>query len=176
MYIEQNDLRLVRCLPNISEYAEADCFFCFTNLMSDIRDFFIKTLDEAESGINRMMVKLMDKIKLVDPDVEEQLIIQEIKPQFYSFRLHQKYISENPFPIKLQLNNSWLSFWKISLDTVQFRINSEKGLSLKLALAGLTHQSASTRTCLSHLKFINALGKKIVEVLSRKVDGFLRVL
>ena len=23
-------------------HAEADCFFCFTNLMSDIRDFFIK--------------------------------------------------------------------------------------------------------------------------------------
>jgi hypothetical protein len=77
-------------LANISEYAEADCFFCFTNLMSDIRDFFIKTLDEAECGINRMMHKLMDKIKLVDPDVEEQLIVQEIKPQFYSFRLVRK--------------------------------------------------------------------------------------
>ena len=70
----------------ISEHAEADCFFCFTNLMSDIRDFFIKTLDEAESGINRMMLKLMEKIKLVDPDVEEQLIAQEIKPQYFSFR------------------------------------------------------------------------------------------
>ena len=54
--------------------------------MSDIRDFFIKTLDEAESGINRMMLKLMEKIKLVDPDVEEQLIAQEIKPQYFSFR------------------------------------------------------------------------------------------
>jgi hypothetical protein len=54
--------------------------------MSDIRDFFIKTLDEAESGINQMMLKLMDKIKLVDPDVEEQLIAQEIKPQYFSFR------------------------------------------------------------------------------------------
>ncbi len=54
--------------------------------MSDIRDFFIKTLDEAESGINRMMSKLMQKIKIVDPDVEEQLIIQEIKPQYFSFR------------------------------------------------------------------------------------------
>ncbi len=42
--------------------------------MSDIRDFFIKTLDEAESGINQMMLKLMDKIKLVDPEVEAQLV------------------------------------------------------------------------------------------------------
>lgn len=29
------------------EHAEADCFFCFTNLMSDIRDFFIKSLDKV---------------------------------------------------------------------------------------------------------------------------------
>ncbi len=36
-------------------YAEEDCFFCFTNLMSDIRDFFIKTLDQAESGVNTVM-------------------------------------------------------------------------------------------------------------------------
>jgi hypothetical protein len=70
----------------ISEHAEADCFFCFTNLMSDIRDFFIKTLDEAESGINRMMHRLMDRIKAVDPEVEAQLLAQDIKPQFYSFR------------------------------------------------------------------------------------------
>lgn len=54
--------------------------------MSDIRDFFIKTLDESSSGINGMMVKLMDKIKQIDPVVEQQLILQEIKPQFYSFR------------------------------------------------------------------------------------------
>ena len=29
-------------LQDWKEHAEADCFFCFTNLMSDIRDFFIK--------------------------------------------------------------------------------------------------------------------------------------
>jgi len=56
--------------------------------MSDIRDFFIKTLDESSSGINGMMLKLMEKIKQVDPVVEEQLILQEIKPQFYSFRFN----------------------------------------------------------------------------------------
>lgn len=31
-----------------SEHAEADTFFCFTGLMAEIRDFFIKTLDESE--------------------------------------------------------------------------------------------------------------------------------
>jgi len=68
------------------ENAEADCFFCFTNLMADIRDFFIKTLDEAESGINGMMLRFMGKIKSIDPKVEARLVDQDIKPQYFSFR------------------------------------------------------------------------------------------
>jgi len=68
------------------EHAEADCFFCFTNLMADIRDFFIKTLDEAESGINGMMLRFMRKIKYIDSKVEARLVDQDIKPQYFSFR------------------------------------------------------------------------------------------
>lgn len=33
------------------EHAEADAFFCFMNLMSEIRDVFIKTLDRSDTGI-----------------------------------------------------------------------------------------------------------------------------
>ena len=55
--------------------------------MSDIRDFFIKTLDESEKGINAMMTRFMAKIKSVDPKVHERLIVeQDIKPQYFSFR------------------------------------------------------------------------------------------
>ena len=68
------------------EHAEADTFFCFTNLMSDLRDFFIKTLDEAESGINALMTKFMRRLMHVDPKVHQRLADQEIKPQFFAFR------------------------------------------------------------------------------------------
>ncbi|KAJ2954467.1 hypothetical protein O0L34_g2745 [Tuta absoluta] len=68
------------------QHAEADCFFCFTNLMSEIRDFFIRTLDEAESGINYMMSKLCECVKRNDPAVWAQLEKQELRPQYYSFR------------------------------------------------------------------------------------------
>ena len=77
---------LLISLLSISEHAEADCFFCFTNLMSDIRDFFIKTLDEAESGINGMMLRFYRKIKSMDAKVEARLVDQDIKPQYFSFR------------------------------------------------------------------------------------------
>lgn len=38
-----------------TEYAEADSFFCFTNLMAEIRDNFIKTLDlDSQCGIGKI--------------------------------------------------------------------------------------------------------------------------
>lgn len=69
-----------------TEHAEADTFFCFTNLMSEIRDFFIKSLDEAEFGINSMMSKLTTQVKANDPEVWLRLHQQELCPQYYSFR------------------------------------------------------------------------------------------
>ncbi|XP_013144941.1 PREDICTED: TBC1 domain family member 13 isoform X2 [Papilio polytes] len=68
------------------EHAEADCFFCFTNLMAEIRDFFIRTLDEAESGINYMMSKLSECVKMNDRIVWDRMERQELRPQYYSFR------------------------------------------------------------------------------------------
>ena len=73
-------------LKDWKEHAEADCFFCFTNLMSDIRDFFIKSLDEAESGINGIMTRLMNKVGRLDPEVKRVLDSQDIRPQYFSFR------------------------------------------------------------------------------------------
>ena len=70
----------------IAEHAEADTFFCFTGLMSEIRDFFIKTLDESEMGIYGLMNRLMLKLKECDPQVWNRLKNLELEPQFFSFR------------------------------------------------------------------------------------------
>ena len=67
-------------------HAEADCFFCFTHLMSDIRDFFIKTLDDSSTGIQAMMVRLQNRIEQVDSDIANQLNTQGIKMQYFAFR------------------------------------------------------------------------------------------
>ena len=68
------------------EFAEADTFFCFTGLMSEIRDFFIKTLDESEMGIYGLMNRLMSKLKECDPQVWNRLKNLELEPQYFSFR------------------------------------------------------------------------------------------
>ncbi|KAL5290730.1 TBC1D13 family protein [Megaselia abdita] len=68
------------------ENAEADTFFCFTALMSEIRDFFIKTLDDSEGGIKFMMAKLTNMVKEKAPEIHQKLKEQELYPQYYSFR------------------------------------------------------------------------------------------
>lgn len=68
------------------EHAEADSFFCFTLLMSEIRDFFIKTLDNSETGINFMMCKLTEILKIKAPNIHNLLMEQEIHSQYFSFR------------------------------------------------------------------------------------------
>lgn len=69
-----------------AEHAEADCFFTFTKLMSEIRDFFIKSLDEAESGIGHLMTRLANEVKALDSSIYSYLKEIQLLPQYYSFR------------------------------------------------------------------------------------------
>ncbi|OQV21704.1 TBC1 domain family member 13 [Hypsibius exemplaris] len=68
------------------EHAEADTFLCFTNLMGEIRDRFIKHLDESASGIVSSMNNLMDLLKSTDHVLWTCLEGMDLKPQYYSFR------------------------------------------------------------------------------------------
>ncbi|KAH8319442.1 hypothetical protein KR067_008994, partial [Drosophila pandora] len=98
--------------PDLSyrEHAEADCFFCFTALMSEIRDFFIKTLDDAEGGIKCMMARLSNMLKDKDPNIYEHLKIQELHPQYYSFRWLTLLLSQEfPLPDVLRIWDSVFS-------------------------------------------------------------------
>ncbi|CAK8674692.1 TBC1 domain family member 13-like [Clavelina lepadiformis] len=74
--------------PNLEwkEHAEADTFFCFTNLMGEIRDNFIKSLDKSGSGIEASMNRVLCLLRQVDPEVWLRLDSLAIKPQFYLFR------------------------------------------------------------------------------------------
>ena len=93
-----------------TENAEADSFFCFTNLMSEIRDFFIKDLDGTLSGINRMMAKLMSQIKVLEPEIREKLQSLQLYPQYFSFRWITLLLSQEfDLPDVIRLWDSMLS-------------------------------------------------------------------
>ncbi|XP_043914352.1 TBC1 domain family member 13 isoform X2 [Protopterus annectens] len=68
------------------EHAEADTFFCFTNLMSEIKDNFIKSLDDSQCGISYKMESVYSTLKENDLELYLKLQEQNIKPQFFAFR------------------------------------------------------------------------------------------
>lgn len=59
---------------NYTEHAEADTFFCFTNLMSEIRDNFIKSLDDSQCGITYKMENVYSTLKEKDMDLYLKLV------------------------------------------------------------------------------------------------------
>ncbi|XP_072287428.1 TBC1 domain family member 13 isoform X1 [Pyxicephalus adspersus] len=68
------------------EHAEADTFFCFTNLMAEIRDNFIKSLDDSQCGITAKIEQVYSMLKEEDEELYLKLQEQNIKPQFFAFR------------------------------------------------------------------------------------------
>ena len=56
------------------EHAEADAFFCFTNIMSEIMNNFCKTLDASEVGIKGQIKELNGLLKKKDPQLWLHLV------------------------------------------------------------------------------------------------------
>ena len=81
-----------------AEHAEADTFGVFTNLMSEIRDFFIKTLDDSQSGINWRLRLLMERLHHHDPHLAVRLRVQQLQPQYFAFRWVSR-VSGLTFPV-----------------------------------------------------------------------------
>jgi len=69
-----------------AENAEADAFFCFTNLMSEIMDVFCKTLDTSSMGIHNRMKQYHALLKIVDRELWNNLQEKQLSAEFYSFR------------------------------------------------------------------------------------------
>lgn len=78
--------------------------------MSEIRDFFIKTLDESEGGIKQKMATLSTMLKEKDLDVWTRLKEQELYPQYYSFRWLTLLLSQEfPLPDVVRIWDSMFS-------------------------------------------------------------------
>ena len=67
--------------------AEADAFFCFSALMADMRDRFIKSLDETPTGILAALRHLENVLRLLDPQLHHHLMVRnQVDPRFFAFR------------------------------------------------------------------------------------------
>jgi len=68
------------------EHAEEDAFFCFTTIMGEIRDNFIKSLDDSAHGIGEEMNRLLSLLQVKDSELWNDLEKKQLKPQFFAFR------------------------------------------------------------------------------------------
>lgn len=68
--------------------AEADCFYCFTNLMGleGVRENFVAALDDSQWGISSNMKRLYQLIRIQDLPLYNLLERQSLKPEFFAFR------------------------------------------------------------------------------------------
>ena len=89
---------------------EADTFWCFMQLMGEIRDWFIPTLDKSQSGINAYIDKFNGILVRQDPALAEHLDLLSIDPKFYCFRWITTLLSrEFVLPDTVRLWDSLLS-------------------------------------------------------------------
>ena len=63
-----------------TEYLESDVFFCFSNLMSEIKDGFMRDLDKEKNGIDGKCRAMLSILRLVDPPVCEKLDFERVNP------------------------------------------------------------------------------------------------
>jgi hypothetical protein len=87
-------------------HAEADTFWCFTGLMSEIRDMYNSQLDaDRSTGVVAMMTKLTNLLSSEDPELYHKLLqVQNIKPHYYAFRWITLLLSQEfPLPEVLRI-------------------------------------------------------------------------
>ena len=63
-----------------TEYLESDLFFCFSNLMAELKDGFMRDLDKEKSGIDGKCQEFNSVLGLVDPEVHEKLTKENVNP------------------------------------------------------------------------------------------------
>ena len=72
-------------VPELEKYVESDTFFCFTYLMTELKDIYSKHMDMTFGGIQSIIHKVRDIIKRVD--LEYQTYLEEAKADIQLFAL-----------------------------------------------------------------------------------------
>jgi len=63
-----------------TEYLESDVFFCFSNLMSEVKDGFLRDLDKEQNGIDGKCKQMLRVLQLVDEPVYRKLEHDKVNP------------------------------------------------------------------------------------------------
>lgn len=73
---------------------EPDAFICFENLMKEIRDIFIRSKDNTDTGIQTRMKNLNYILKLYDKELFQHFQDQKVEIQFFAFRWYTLFLTQ----------------------------------------------------------------------------------
>lgn len=111
-------------LKTTSEFdkIEADAYYCFVSLMSEIMDLFIREKDEHRNGIQMRIENISNMLKVIDVRVYSHFQELGIEIQFFMFKWYALlFTQEYEMPDVLRLWDSILSFHKsFSIDKFEF--------------------------------------------------------
>ena len=62
------------------ECFESDLFFCFSAVISDLRDSFLRTMDAENTGINGKVAEFDYLLLKIDPQLHEHLSEEGLDP------------------------------------------------------------------------------------------------
>jgi TBC1 domain family member 13 len=89
---------------------EADCYICFENLMKEIKDIFIRSKDNLETGIHTRVKNLNLLLKMVDKEIFNHFAENKIEVGFFAFRWYTLFLTQEfEMPDILRLWDSILS-------------------------------------------------------------------
>lgn len=92
------------------KHLEADSYITFENFMENIKDIFIKKLDNTDKGITTRLKKLNTLIKMLDYRINDQLLKYKIEMEFFAFRWLTLFFTQDfEMPDILRLWDSILS-------------------------------------------------------------------
>ena len=72
--------------PAFKGYAEPDSFYCFSVLMGEMKENFVKSLDDTDAGIKSRITELNNLLKKIDLPLWTHLDNENVHPQFYTLR------------------------------------------------------------------------------------------
>lgn len=89
---------------------EADAYNCFENFMNEIKDIFIRSKDNTETGIQTRLKNLFNMLKVFDRDLFTHLQNENVELQYFAFRWYTLFFTQEfEMPDILRLWDSLLS-------------------------------------------------------------------
>ena len=73
-------------IAGLEQYLESDSFFCFSILMSELRDNFIRSLDRSDTGLKGTLDQVQETLRILDPEVHQIIEEMNIKYEFFALR------------------------------------------------------------------------------------------